>query len=353
MGGVVHVSPMFFGEGYVGGGERYPLELALAMAGKVETRLVSFGRRFRRLRHGPLRIHVLPIRGHWKGHDVNPLSELFPLEIAGADAIHAHHYESIVTDQCLLVGRAAGSGVFVTDHGGRGPHPGRRLHLERLMTRFLAVSRYSAESYPELLDRTTVINAGVDVQRFRPDGADRLRTALFVGRLIPFKGLDYAVRAADERLPLDLIGPSYDRDYRRVLERLADGKPVRFHPPPAPEQLQEAYRRARVFVLPSVYESEHAPRGWSELFPLVVLEAMASGTPVVATRVGGNAEIVTDGVNGFLVGPNDAEELRDRILTLLDDDALWKRMSIGARETVVGRYTWDKVADRALAAYAR
>src|SRR4051794_28526739 len=116
---VLHVSPLFFGkDGMFGGGERYALELARAMAASASTRLVSFGPRRRRMRLGPLQIDVLPKRTQWR-HVVNPVSELFPLELLDGRTIHAHHYESILTDAALVAGRFSDRPVFVTDHGGR------------------------------------------------------------------------------------------------------------------------------------------------------------------------------------------------------------------------------------------
>ena len=72
---VVHISPAAFGdEGIFGGGERYPFELAKAMAAHTPVRLVTFGKNPRTWQDGPLSIRVLPLRGQWKGSEVNPLS---------------------------------------------------------------------------------------------------------------------------------------------------------------------------------------------------------------------------------------------------------------------------------------
>jgi starch synthase len=78
---------------------------------------------------------------------------------------------------------------------------------------------------------------------------------------------------------------------------------------------------------------------------------MASGTPVVASRIGGIPEIVDDGVTGFLVDPGDATQLRERISQLLGDRALASHLGRAARERVLERYTWDACAQRCLAAY--
>ena len=104
--------------------------------------------------------------------------------------------------------------------------------------------------------------------------------------------------------------------------------------------------------LPSV---EHTcydrPVRVSELLGLVALEAMACGTPVVASRVGGLAEVVQDGETGFLVPPGDVPALRDRLDQLLRDPALARRLGDNARARVLEHFTWARVAERCLAAY--
>ena len=90
----------------------------------------------------------------------------------------------------------------------------------------------------------------------------------------------------------------------------------------------------------------------SELLGLTALEAMASGTPVVCSRVGGLPEIVDDGVTGFLVTPGEVGELRERLEQVLGNADLAARLSRNARERVRERFTWDACAERCLAAYS-
>jgi alpha-maltose-1-phosphate synthase len=89
----------------------------------------------------------------------------------------------------------------------------------------------------------------------------------------------------------------------------------------------------------------------SELLGLVALEAMASGTPVIASRVGGLAEVVQDGQTGFLVPPGDVSALRERLDQVLRDPTLAQRLGDNARALVLERFTWSQVAQRCLAAY--
>jgi glycosyltransferase involved in cell wall biosynthesis len=98
--------------------------------------------------------------------------------------------------------------------------------------------------------------------------------------------------------------------------------------------LPEVFRMADVFVLPSVS---------SEAFGIVVLEAMASGVPVVATDVGGIPEVVKENEAGLLVPPGNELELREAIQKLLNDEELRKQYGSKGRKAVEEKYSWDKV----------
>ncbi len=89
----------------------------------------------------------------------------------------------------------------------------------------------------------------------------------------------------------------------------------------------------------------------SELLGLSLLEAMASGTPVVASRLGGVPEIVEDGVSGYLVDPADPADLRHDLALLLGDPRRARRMGDNGRALVCERFTWDACARRCVEAY--
>ena len=149
------------------------------------------------------------------------------------------------------------------------------------------------------------------------------------------------------------MGPISITEYRAALDRLGAGKQVHFMETQATTRSCTAYRRARVAVLPSVEKSVygHASPN-SELLGLVLLEAMACGTPVVASALGGMPEVVRHGETGLLVQPGDSDELRESVMTLLDDTRLWSLMSGAAVELVREEFTWDRVAERCLDAYS-
>lgn len=350
---VTHVCPKLFGaRGIFGGGERYPMELARAMARLVPTRLVSFGPEAARFQHEGLEVKILPSKRDWKHSEVNPVSGRLPYEIARSRVVHAHHWESVVTNLCLVAGATLGTRVYATDLGGSGPNYWRKFRLHRLLSGFLAVSHFAASFYPELADRSCVISGGVDLARHRPGPRERPRRALFVGRLLPHKGIDLLIEALAPQTPLHVIGRAYDAPFRERLHRLAAGKSVTFDEQASDDDVILAYQTSRALVLPSVYDPVHGPKApKAELLGLTLLEAMACGTPAVCTDVGGMPENIRQGETGLVVRAGDAQELAAAVEQLLEGDGNWQSMSDAAATDAHSRFGWNHVAQRCLTAY--
>jgi glycogen synthase len=172
---------------------------------------------------------------------------------------------------------------------------------------------------------------------------------LFVGRLASNKGLLDLLEAfvplarADPRAQLVLVGDDGGMAGAvdaRLRSLGLDGR-VRRVGHLSDEALATAYRSARALVLPSEYEA----------FGLVLVEAMAQGTPVVATRVGGIPEIVEDGRTGLLVPPHQPPALGEALLRIWRDDELRRRLGEAGRTIVVPRYRWESVAASVEAIY--
>jgi glycosyltransferase involved in cell wall biosynthesis len=255
-----------------------------------------------------------------------------------------------------VVGRLSGRRVVVTDHGLTGGSWGGVL--PRLFDAFLLVSRHSAEVLSAPPARTRVIYGGADPTRFHPEPAAARRDVVFVGRITPHKGVDVLIRALPSGARLVIAGseghdPSPpERDYPRLLRRLAQGRDVTFVGPVPDDELPALLANAAAVVLPSVNVTCYGrPVLVSELLGLTLIEAMASGTPVIASRIGGVPEIVEDDVTGHLVEPGNIEELHDRIAAVLASRSLAARLGAGGRERVLERYTWDACAERCLGAY--
>jgi glycosyltransferase involved in cell wall biosynthesis len=354
---VIHVAPCGFGDqGLYGGGERYPLELAKAVAAGADCELVTFGPRPGRWADGGLRVRVLRPLGRLRGHPAQPVAPQLPAALAGADVVHAHHFRSLPSRMAAITARAVGAATTVTDHGLPGRTWGGLVH--RLFDRYLTVSRFSAEVLGAPPAKTQVIYGGADPRRFAPQpGADR-DGVLFVGRLTPHKGVDRLIRALPPDARLRVAGSvghdprPPERDYPQLLRRLAAGRDVGFLGPVPDAALPGLYRRAVVLALPSVDRTCYGREvRVSELLGLAAVEAMASGTPVVASRIGGLAEVVADGETGFLVEPGDEEALGDRLSLLLSDRRLAARLGANARDLVLQRFTWRACAERCLEAY--
>jgi glycosyltransferase involved in cell wall biosynthesis len=183
------------------------------------------------------------------------------------------------------------------------------------------------------------INLGKDTGR-QSEGGNPGKRVLFVGRLHPVKGIRYllgAMSIVHRDMPgakLILVG---DGEERELLESLTDSLGLRecveFAGRVPHERVQDYMNQAEVFVLPSL----------SEGFPVTILEAMACGLPVVATRVGGIPDILEDGTNGYLVDAMNQEQIAEALLKFLRDEELWKGVSDKNREAAE-KYRWDTVA---------
>ncbi len=174
---------------------------------------------------------------------------------------------------------------------------------------------------------------------------------LFVGRLASNKGLQALVEAfgilhrRDPTAYLVLVGADggEQASVERKVRELGVADRVRLTGFVADESLLAAgFREARWFVLPSQYEA----------FGLVLLESLAQGTPVIASRVGGIPEFIEDGKAGRLIPPEDATALSAALEELWEDGTTRTRWGSYGRESVVPRYQWDQVVDRLEAVYA-
>lgn len=354
---VVHVAPTPFGAGgLLGGGERYPVELSRALARHVDCTLVTFGGQARVTREDDgLTIRVLRSLGRVGGHPAQPVAPHLALHL-DADVVHTHHTRSAPSVLAAVAARGRRTAVVTTDHGLGTAGRWRALHP--LFDGFLTVSAHSAAVLGAPAHKTSVIYGGADARRYAPDPSTTRSGVLFVGRITPHKGIDVLVRALPHGATLTIAGSGgHDprppaRDYPTLLRKLASGRDVRFIDAPSDEEMRSLYRGAQVLVLPSVHTTCYGHTvAISELLGLTLLEAMASGTAVIASDVGGLREVVQHGETGFLVAPGDVEALRDRLAELLSQPALAERLGRAARARVLDVFTWDAVAQRCLRAY--
>ncbi len=197
-----------------------------------------------------------------------------------------------------------------------------------------------------------VIPNGIDFQRFSqprprlPRFDDGRPNVLFVGRLEKRKGLSYLLRAwgrVHEEAPdarLIVVGGGGGLKHYRSF--VGDRDDIIFAGKASDEEIVDYYHTADIFCAPST---------GGESFGIVLLEAMAAGKAIVTTNIPGYSEVVTDGVEGLLVPPKDAERLADALLELLRDPEIGARLGAEGRRAAE-RYAWPRVAEQVLDYYA-
>ena len=364
---VLHVVPALFGpDGVVGGAERYALELARHMADVTPTTLVAFADQGRIETLGGLRVHVIGRPWYVRGQRFNPMALDLFVRLSRAQVVHCHQRRILCSSLSALACRLSGRKVFVSDLGGGGWDLSAYLPTDRWYHGHLHISEYSRSVAGHAGEpRAHVIYGGVDAGKFSPapltpsplPQGERGRgegggSVLYVGRLLPHKGVNDLVAAVPPDLPLELIGRPYHAAFLDHLRRLADGKRVTFRHDCDDGELVRAYRRALCVVLPSVYRDVYGEETRvPELLGQTLLEGMACGIPAICTNVASMPEVVEDGVTGFVVPPNDPAALRGKLLWLRDHPEQARRMGEAARRRVVERFTWPAVVRRCLDLY--
>ena len=198
-----------------------------------------------------------------------------------------------------------------------------------------------------------VIPNGVDIEFFipahsKPARNESLLRILFVGRFQQQKNLPFLFRQVAQLAPttfeLHLVGDGPEKQrLERLARKLGIASAITWHGWLPPAALPQMYQSADCLVNPSLYE------GMSN----VVLEAMACGLPVIASRVPGNAELVGEGETGFLFDLQEPDSLMNAIGQLMNDRDLCARLGAAARNRVTKNFSWSNVARAYLALFPR
>jgi len=216
----------------------------------------------------------------------------------------------------------------------------------------VTTAAYAATSRAVWRYNPAVIPNAVDLQKFRPENDGRAVRArhhiqegesvvLFVGRMVPHKGIETLVEAAKSvrYAKFLLVGSGPELESMRLLAtRLRVEDRVIFTGRVSPEDLPAYFAACDVFVLPSVSRLE--------AFGIVALEAMASGKPVVVSDIPGVREVIADGKEGLLSDPVDPDNLGGKIRILLADDRKRATMGRAGREAVERNFSVESVVDR-------
>lgn len=354
---VVHFSPDYFDPAsIIGGGERYVEELCQAMAQKVQVQFVSFGKSKKSFSRGLVNYTIFPVKRKRPGPLWIPLSFAWIDYIKNAKVIHVHQYRDPISRWVICLGHYYGKRIFITDHGSY-PNAIEIVPFRNFVTTALLVSQASANCLPPFSDKE-FIGGGVPV--YFEGVSDTLKSGknvpyfLYVGRILPDKGLDYLVDAIPFGVPLKIVGRVYDQEFYGELCKRSQGKQVEFLTNIGDIDLLRLYRGAIATILPSVYRCRNGK--WNpmpELMGLVLLESYSQGTPVIGTDVGGVSEFVVDGITGFLVPPNDSTAIREKINILISRPEIRERMGEAARREQQEKYSYNRVADKCLEAYSK
>jgi len=239
--------------------------------------------------------------------------------------------------------------------------------VDRIIASTLAEQTQLQFLYKANKRKITIIPPGVDTSHFYPIPMDEARQyigadpenklVLFVGRVEPLKGLDTLIKAIawhrtfkPGQVTLAIIGGEPEASPQEMsaemarIQKLCDdlcmGRMVVFLGKRSQDTLPYYYSAADVLVMPSHYES----------FGMVALEAMACGTPVIASQVGGLAFLVKDGETGYHVPDQDPKALCEKLLILLDDPCQREKMGLNAAEYAKD-YAWANIASQMLDVY--
>ncbi len=363
---------------YIGGSEKHMYELSRRLARKHNVVVITS-----RLENTPeyeeidgVKIHRLDARLLKLPHiypPPYPICKEVPAAIErlhkkyGFDFINIHGRWFPSFNRAIYFGKKNGIKTVLTLHNGRpgGIDPATTLFgtiyeslwgkkILRDVDRIIAVSegvKKEIANYGIDEKKMHVIHNGVDTAMFTPtepkyreryaDGFDHL--LVFSGRIVKQKGLEHLLEAMKlvikeyPKTRLLIIGKG---SLRQELEKKARKAGIRdnvmflgFLPE---NEMAYIYSSSDLFILPSI----------SEPFGMVLVEAMASGLPCIGTEVGGIPEIIRDGDSGFIVPPKDPEKLAARIIEVLSDETLRKKMGRKGREIALKKFDWDIIAEK-------
>lgn len=346
-----------------GGGERYVLDLASALSADGHT-VCIVGRKgypaaTQPMRDKGLRVTELPFGGLFDFTTVPALARMLREHTGEPTVVHTHNFK----DAALAVKAKRRSGrtdvrVVCTRHLVK---PGKEhmghgadyADLHRIIFVSDLARRAFIEGHPQLsLTHTCVIHNAVSptepVHRAMPEYRAGMDLHLaFLGRITPEKGLETLIRALSDptlrHAKVDVYGTGDEQYVAKLKEQALQQAPTQFTWHGKVDNIWPALQRAHALVAPSVAR---------EAFGLVLIEAMAAGRPVIASNNGAQAEIVTHGRNGLLVGPGDAHALVHAIKKLMANPDDLVQMGHSALSTAMSRFSFQTFYQNTLKAYS-
>jgi glycosyltransferase involved in cell wall biosynthesis len=272
------------------------------------------------------------------------------------DVIHTHNTQPLIEGGLAALVTKPRVPIIHTDHSRIFPVRSRYLVAERAMSwhvkKVIAVSRSTASDLINKVgiasSKIQVIPNGIEIKRFECATKDfsGIREVIigekiigYVGRLVEGKGIQYLLHAMKSlivdgmKVRLVIVGyGDYENELRELAIHLRIDEKVEFVGPRA--DVEKVYQAFDVFVLPSL----------SEGLPVVLLEAMAAGCPVIASDVGGVAEIIENGVSGLIVQPRNHVDLACKLKQVLCDEGYRELLAATAREKVRSKFSLRAMA---------
>jgi glycosyltransferase involved in cell wall biosynthesis len=304
-----------------------------------------------------LRLALVTARPGWRGM----LYQMFYFQEAvilarllrRQEISHLHNHLGDVSGTVTMLASAlTGIGYSITVHG---PHiffdPTHWALREKVkFSRFIVCISHNCKSQMMLFsdqsdwDRFRIVHCGVDPNQFRHTEVRRqARKLLYVGRLAAEKGIPVLFESLkslgqeEYDFELTLVGDGTERESLEELARLKGiADRVVFAGFASQEAVRDYLMQTDIFILPS----------FAEGVPVSLMEAMACGVPVIATHVGGIAELIEPGATGLLVPASDAVALRDAIASYLNDYGLREKVSRLGRDKVLSDFSLDKEVDK-------
>lgn len=283
------------------------------------------------------------------------------------DIIHSQHC-LLRTLAAIIAGKILKKSVVITVHGGEFAHEATYKKYSsaidynvREADAVIAVSKFTKKKMIArgVTRKVYVVHNGVDIEKYYsiPDiQADKMkrnnRIVLTVAHLSKRKGIDVLLKSIPliktENVEAWIVGPPWDpaimEELINLVKQLDIENRVIFWGEIPDAEIVRQYNMADVFILPTAWETEG--------FGLVNLEAMACGTPVIASNIGAIPDIVDHGKTGILVTPNKPQELARAIDSLIADRKKCMAMGKSGQEKALSSFSWGKMAEQTIGIYS-
>ena len=349
---ILFIIPIYFNEVQVkifqslGGGERYPFELARYLKKtypKDEIQLMVFGISDKIFKQYGFNFNIVKGIKLFPKTNKNfsplPISLNFIKSILWADVIHGFHSKADTMLLSGLVCKLNKKPFLLTDLGGGSKFSISRLvNIEPLVDSALCISEYDQSLWR--IKNKQVVYGGVDINKYSYK-KKKEKYILYVGRILPHKAVDTLIKAMPDNYKLIVAGRTYDLEYLSYIKELSRNKDITIIENPEDKDIEELYQNATCFVLPSTHKDYKGNiQKKTELFGLVVIEAMASGAPVIVSSAGPLPELVRAGYNGFIFQDGDVGDLSSKINKIINDENLVIEMGKRSRKLVEEKYDW-------------